>query len=118
MSKTLGLIATIALSLTVSTPTAAPARVTAADCETAAKAVKAEIDAACPCDSAPAHTDHVRCVTKKLRELSSCGPGADAKRSCGSIPRVCVPKIRRVASRSACGQPEGTVTCCVGKQRD
>jgi hypothetical protein len=118
MSKTLGLIATIALSLTVFVPTAALARVTAADCDTAEKAVKAEIDAACPCDGAPAHADHVRCVTKKLRELSSCAPGVDRKHSCGSIPRACVAKIRRVASRSACGQPEGTVTCCVGKQRD
>ncbi len=117
MIKILAVVFATALSLSVWAPPAS-ARPTGPDCEAAQKAAQAEIDAACPCDGAAAHSDHVRCVTKKLRELSACTPDTSGKRSCGSIPRQCVAPIRRVASRSACGKPADTVTCCVAKQRD
>lgn len=118
MTKILGSLTALALVLTLSTTGPAHARATATECDAAQQAAKAAIDAACPCDTAADHADHVRCVTKKLRELSACTPDASGKRSCGPIPRGCLGKIRRVASRSACGKAAETVTCCVGKQRD
>ncbi len=118
MTKILGVLATLALSLTVVTAGPAGARSTDADCPAAQKQVKAAVDAACPCDGAGNHADHVRCVTQKLRELSACAPDVDGKRSCGSVPRACVAKLRRLASRSACGKSAETVTCCIAKQRD
>lgn len=117
MIKTLGFVVALAVSSTVWAP-GVHARATEVDCDAAQQAAKAEIDAACACDGAGSHADHVRCVTKKLRELSACTAGTDGKRTCGSIPRACVPKIRRLASRSACGKPAEMVTCCIGKQRD
>jgi hypothetical protein len=87
------------------------------DCEASRRTVQAEIDAACPCDGGSNHSAYVRCVTDKLRDLSACTQ-TDGKRSCGPVPRLCAAKIRRVASRSACGEPAETVTCCLPKQRD
>lgn len=119
MTKTLGLISTLLLVLTLPTPPAALARMDGPNCDEARKAVQAEIDAACPCEGPRAHADRVRCVTNKLRDLSACSPAADGKqRSCGPVPRQCAAKIRRIAARSACGKPTDTVTCCVPKQRD
>jgi hypothetical protein len=118
MIKPLAVVVAAAVSLTLWAPPTAQARAGGPDCVAAQSAVQSALEAACPCDSATTHPEHVRCVTKKLRELSACAPGADGKRSCGSIPRRCVPKIRRIASRSACGKPADTVTCCVAKQRD
>lgn len=118
MKKTLGSIAAFALSLTVLAAGPAGARSTDVDCDAAQKQAKAALDAACPCDGAGSHADHVRCVTQKLRELSACAPDADGKRSCGPVPRACMAKIRRLASRSACGKAAETVTCCIAKQRD
>ena len=118
MKKTLGSIAAFALSLTVLAAGPAGARSTDVDCDAAQKQAKAALDAACPCDGAGDHAAHVRCVTRKLRELSACAPDADGKRSCGPVPRACMAKIRRLASRSACGKAAETVTCCVAKQRD
>lgn len=118
MTKTLGTIAATLVALTLMAPTPAPARENGPDCDAAQKAVQAEIDATCPCDAADAHGDHVRCVTKKLRDLSACAPAADGKRACGPVPRQCAGKIRRIAARSACGKPAAMVTCCVPKQRD
>lgn len=96
----------------------AAARPAGPDCEAATAAAKAEIDAACPCGEAGNHGEYVRCVTKKLRELTACSPDGSGKRSCGPVPRQCLGKIRRLASRSACGKSATTVTCCVPKQRD
>lgn len=118
MTKTLGSFAATLVALTLMAPAAAFARANGPDCDAAQKAVQAELDAACPCDGANAHADHVRCVTKKLRDLSACAPAADGKRACGPVPRQCAAKIRRIASRSACGKPAAMVTCCVPKQRD
>lgn len=118
MSKTLGTITATLVALALLAPTTTNARPDRPDCEAARTAVQAEIDAACPCDSPDAHADYVRCVTKKLRDLSACTPAADGKRTCGPVPRLCAAKIRRTASRSACGKPAAMVTCCVPKQRD
>lgn len=118
MTKTLGTIAALAFALTALTTGTASARPTEVDCSAAQAEAQAAIAAACPCDGAGNHGDHVRCVTKKLRELSACTSDPSGKRSCGSIPRACVPKLRRLASRSACGKPVESVTCCVAKQRD
>lgn len=118
MTKTLGTITATVVSLALLAPTTAQARRDGPDCETARTAVQAEIGAACPCDGPDAHANYVRCVTKKLRDLSACAPAADGKRSCGPVPRLCAAKIRRTAVRSACGKPAAMVTCCVPKQRD
>jgi hypothetical protein len=118
MTKTLGAIAALALSITALAAGPAWARARDVDCDTAQQAAKTALDAACPCDGAANHAEHVRCVTQKLRELSACTPDAGGKRTCGSVPRACVAKIRRLASRSACGRAAETVTCCIAKQRD
>ena len=118
MIKTLEIVATSVVALILMAAAAANARTNGPDCETARTVVQAEIDAACPCDGPGVHADHVRCVTKKLRDLSACTPDASGKRSCGPVPRQCAAQIRRLASRSACGRPAETVTCCVPKQHD
>ena len=115
LGKVLMIAATLALGLSASN---ADARANGPDCEAAQAAAQSEIAAACPCGGPGTHADYVRCVTKKLRELSACTAGEDGKRSCGPVPRQCAGKIRRVASRSACGKSAETVTCCVPKQRD
>jgi hypothetical protein len=56
-------------------------------------------------------------VARKLKELSACSSGTDGVRSCGPVPRACVGRIRKVASRSACGKRDA-VTCCVPRQHD
>jgi hypothetical protein len=123
MTSMLGTITATLVSLYLLAPTAAAAaRPNAPDCDAAVEAARAEIDAACPCAEAANHGQYVRCVTQKLRELTACAPGTDGKRdgkrACGPVPRQCAAKIRRFATRSACGKPAGTVTCCVPKQRD
>ena len=109
-------VALVALCLLA--PAGAGAKPPTQDCATAAQAVQADLDAACPCDTAADHEQHVRCVTKKLRELSACAPGTDGKRSCGPLPRVCAARLRQTATRSACGKPASTVSCCIPRQRD
>lgn len=112
-------IVVASLALVLVAPTVGQAaRPDAMDCDASHRTVRAEIDAACPCDAAAGHPEYVRCVTKKLRELSACTQGADGTRSCGPVARLCAAKIRRIASRSACGQPATTITCCIPKQRD
>jgi hypothetical protein len=116
--RTLGFVAATLVAFGLLGPGSALAKGEQPDCDAAAQAVKAELDAACPCDAAGGHAEHVRCVTKKLRDLTACAPSAQGKKACGTVPRVCAAKIRRVAARSACGKPAGMVTCCVPKQRD
>jgi hypothetical protein len=115
--RTIGFVAATLVSLCVMSVGPAFAR-EQPDCDAASQAARAELDAACPCDAAEGHAEHVRCVTKKLREMTECPGAAEGKKACGSVPRVCAAKIRRLAARSACGKPEGMVTCCVPKQRD
>ncbi len=117
-TRTLGFITATLFALCLMAPGAALARGEQPDCEAARKAAQAEIDAACPCDSASGHAEHVRCVTKKLRDLTACTPSAEGTKVGGTVPRRGVAKIRRLAARSACGKPAGMVTCCVPKQRD
>lgn len=88
-----------------------------ADCTAARDAVLSQIEASCPCDATSLHADYVRCVTRKLRELSACTVAEDGTRACGPLPRMCVGTIRKAASRSACGNGEA-VTCCLPKQHD
>jgi hypothetical protein len=116
--KTLGIVAATLVTVGLLGSGEAFAKREQPDCEAAQQAVKAELDAACPCDAADRHGEHVRCVTKKLRELTECPPSAEGKKPCGTVPRACAAKIRRLAARSACGKPAGMVTCCVPKQRD
>jgi hypothetical protein len=111
-------IAVAAFAVALLAPTPGSARINADDCEAARRSVQADLDAACPCDGGTMHGDYVRCVTKKLRELSACAPGTDGKRSCGPLSRLCERTIRRGASRSACGKSADTVTCCIPKQQD
>jgi hypothetical protein len=87
------------------------------DCDAVAQSVRAQLASACPCDAADAHGGHVRCVTKKLRELSECKKNATGMKDCGPVPRQCLGKIRRVASSSTCGQPQ-LITCCIPRQED
>jgi hypothetical protein len=86
------------------------------DCDQVRRTVQSQIDATCSCESAATHAEYVRCVANKLRQLSECHKGDDGKLACGPVPRACVGRVRRVASRSACGSNE--VTCCIPKQLD
>lgn len=97
------------------TATAGTAR--SSDCAQARSTIQGELAAACPCEGSTRHADYVRCVTKKLRELSECTLGKDGTRTCGPLPRACFGRIRKLASRSACGEP-ANVTCCLPKQHD
>ncbi len=117
MSRMQG-IAVAALAVALLAPTPGSARLNADDCEATRQSIQADLDAACPCDGGTLHGEYVRCVTKKLRDLSACEPATDGKRSCGPVSKVCAGKIRRTASRSACGKPAEAVTCCIPKQRD
>jgi hypothetical protein len=87
------------------------------DCDAVSDAVQAQVDAACPCDGAATHGKYVQCVARKVRALAACETSTEGVKSCGPVPRACVGKIRRVASRSACGR-DGAVTCCLPKQHD
>jgi hypothetical protein len=115
---TIRLVAATLLALPLLAPSIVAARTAGPDCEGAGRAARADIEAACPCGGPGTHAEYVRCVTKKLRALTACTPDDNGKRTCGSVPRQCAAKVRRLASRSACGKPEATVTCCVPKQRD
>jgi hypothetical protein len=88
-----------------------------ADCAAVQTEIQAALDAACPCDAATSHGTYVRCIARKLRELSACSLDADSVRRCGPVPRGCIGKIRRVASRATCGKAD-SVTCCMPKQHD
>lgn len=118
MIKAVEFIVATVVAFVLVAPAAANPRPGGPDCEAVQAAVRAEIDAACPCDGPNAHGGYVRCVTKKLHDLSACEPDAEGKRSCGPVPRLCAAEIRRTAARSACGKPANLVTCCVPKQRD
>lgn len=108
-------VAAMALGFTLlSTVSGMAAPLRRAECEQIRQNVKGQLDSACSCDGAATHGEYVRCVTKKLHELSECRPGEDGKLACGPVPRTCVGNIRRVATRSTCGSNE--VTCCIAKQ--
>ena len=99
----------IALAL-LAAPTA-PAQAARIDCEAVHDRIDAELTAACPCNDFPSHGKYVRCIARTLRAMANCD-----KDEC-SVPRKCVGKIRRVASRSACGRADA-VTCCLPRQHD
>jgi hypothetical protein len=80
------------------------ARAAQVDCEAARCAVRAAIEARCPCSAAPNHGQHVSCVTRVVRELSD------------QIPNNCRGKVVRCAAASTCGKA-GFVTCIRPKDR-
>ncbi len=80
-------------------------------------ALQADIDAACPCESATSRSAYLRCVSSKLRELGGCRKAAAGGPVCRPVSRECATAVRRVASQSACGE-EGTVACCIPRQHD
>jgi len=96
---------------------AGPVLAAAPDCEAARRAVQGQIDAACPCEGATTHADYVRCVTKELRGLSECTSDPNGARACGPVPRSCFGSLRKLASRSTCGDSTG-VTCCIPRPHD
>jgi hypothetical protein len=110
---------TVAIAAVVAVLAAASARADAAppQCEEARRNIQSALESACPCDAADDHAYYVRCVARKLRELSACRTAPDGARVCGPVPRECVAKLRKTASGSACGE-RGAVTCCLPKQRD
>lgn len=110
------LTSAIAVSLLLAAPTA-PAQAERIDCEAVHDRIAAELASACPCDGFPSHGKYVRCITRTLRTKAECQTATDGSQECGPVPRKCVGKIRRVASRSACGRG-GAVTCCLPKQHD
>jgi plastocyanin len=67
----------------------------------AVAAVRAQIDAACDCASAPSHRKHVRCAARVIA----------AALKAGALPAACKPVAKRCAAQSTCGRP-GFVTCC------
>ena len=111
------LLVGIAASIVLWAGAAGVASAQRADCDSVAESVRAQIASACPCDAASARGGHVRCVTKKLHELSECKKGDGATKDCGPVPRQCLGRIRRIASASTCGQPE-LITCCIPRQEN
>jgi len=117
MTRSEALIGTLAALALLSTGAGTAYAIERADCAKVRGEVHSQIEAACPCDGDVPHAEYVRCVTKKLHELSACQPGPDGKPACGPVPHMCVGQIRRTASRSACGKSDN-VTCCIPKQHD
>ena len=87
------------------------------DCDAVAQSVRGKIASACPCDTAETRGDYIRCVRRKLDELSKCTKNAEGGKECGPVPRQCVGKIGRTASSSTCGKPD-LVTCCLPRHQD
>jgi hypothetical protein len=87
------------------------------DCSAVRARVQPEIDAACPCDQATNHASYVRCVSAKLRSFGACKSTDEGPVDCGPVPRACIPTLRRMATRSTCGDTRA-VTCCVPRQHD
>ena len=73
-----------------------------AACDAARCTAQATIDENCACDTAANHGDYVKCVAHALEQMAVAG----------TVPRPCVGRIIRCASRSTCGKA-GTVTCQV-----
>jgi hypothetical protein len=71
------------------------ARAQPVDCDAERCDVQATIDAACPCDTATNHGEHVRCVRAQAKSL---------------VSKQCRGKVVRCAAKSTCGK-EGAVAC-------
>ena len=51
------------------------------DCDAVAQSVRGKIASACPCDTAGTRGDYIRCVRRKLDELSKCTKNANGTTS-------------------------------------
>ncbi|HEY2388699.1 MAG TPA: hypothetical protein VGK30_17220 [Candidatus Binatia bacterium] len=109
----------MALAATLITLLAPPTALAAAKrgCGEDRAALQAQVDAACPCESAASRSAYLRCVSDKLRDLSGCHKGPDGSPICRPVSRSCASAIRRASSQSACGDA-GTVACCIPRQHD
>jgi hypothetical protein len=78
---------------------AGAARVSGASCapSPAIDAARAEVAAACGCDTAPNHGTYLHCVRDVLRSLA--------------LPGDCYGGLMKCAARSTCGR-SGAVACC------
>ena len=65
------------------------------DCDAERCDVQAQIDAACPCDTATNHGEYVRCVRAQAKSL---------------VSKQCRGKVVRCAAKSTCGK-DGAVAC-------
>src|SRR5262249_37443684 len=83
----------IAVAAALSWPGGAKAQV---DCDAERCAAQAQIDAACPCDQATNHGEHVRCVAAQVKSL---------------VSKECRGKVVRCAAKSTCGKKDGFVAC-------
>ena len=113
MLERMALAAILAMLVVPAAAAAAPKR----GCGDDRAALQAQVDAACPCESAASRTAYVRCVNDTLRDLSGCHKGADGSPICRPVSRSCASAIRRASSQSACGDA-GTVACCIPHQYD
>jgi hypothetical protein len=117
MTRSQALIGAVVTLALLSTESGTAGSAERADCAKAYGALRSQVEAACPCDADVPHAAYVRCVTKKLRELSACERGPGGQRICGPLPHRCLGLSRRTVSRSACGRSDA-VTCCHPKQHD
>ena len=61
-----------------------------------------QIEVDCSCSLSPSHGAFMRCARDEIRSLVIAG----------LLPADCVNDAKRCLSRSTCGKPPGTVTCC------
>jgi len=68
----------------------------------AAAGLRRQIEIDCACSATPSHGTFIRCARDQLGSLVMAG----------LLPADCVKDAKRCLSRSTCGKPVGTVTCC------
>lgn len=86
----------VASSLAVLALAAAAPRTVQAQCTDEA-AVRATVEAACPCSETKTKK-YQKCVAKALRD--------------NSVEKKCAKEIKRIFNASLCGKPSGAVICC------
>lgn len=69
--------------------------------EAAKAAVRADVEAQCPCAAATDRGSYIRCAKGVIK----------AAVDGGTLPRACSSAVKRCATKSTCGRP-GSVTCC------
>jgi hypothetical protein len=96
-----GAVAAIGLAVAMVSGARSAVRAECTDAAASA-AVRAEIEAACPCAAATDHRSYVRCAKTVV--------GAAVAQQ--MLPSGCASAVRRCVNRSTCGRPAGWVTCC------
>jgi plastocyanin len=98
----LGMVGTVVVEPAAggTTTTTLPSSQGCTDAEAVA-AVRAQVDARCPCVGAAHHRAYVRCAVAVAQEAVTTG----------RLPKACKAAVKHCAAKSTCGRP-GFVTCC------